>query len=74
MQAAEKLGIKFHDFTEKQLCLVTNMMYSDYCEVAKKINANNMDFFAEMAKAFLKDKDAGAQDKLAAYYEYVVKG
>ena len=51
-----------------------NMMYSDYCEVAKKINANNMDFFAEMAKAFLKDKDAGAQDKLAAYYEYVVKG
>lgn len=51
-----------------------NMMYSDYCEVAKKINANNMDFFAEMAKAFLKDKDAGAQDKLTAYYEYVVKG
>lgn len=51
-----------------------NMMYSDYCEVAKKINANNMDFFAEMAKAFLKDKDAGAPDKLAAYYEYVVKG
>ena len=53
---------------------VLNMMYSDYCEVARKINANNMDFFAEMAKAFLKDKDAGAQDKLAAYYEYVVKG
>ena len=51
-----------------------NMMYSDYCEVAKKINANNMDFFAEMAKAFLKDKDVGAPDKLAAYYEYVVKG
>lgn len=51
-----------------------NMMYSDYSEVAKKINANNMDFFAEMAKAFLQDKDAGAQDKLAAYYEYVVKG
>ena len=51
-----------------------NMMYSDYCEVAKKLSANNMDFFAEMAKAFLKDKDAGSQDKLAAYYEYVVKG
>ena len=51
-----------------------NMMYSDYSEVAKKINANNMDFFAEMAKAFLQDKDTGAQDKLAAYYEYVVRG
>ena len=51
-----------------------NMMYSDYCEVAKKLNVNNMDFFAEMAKSFLKDRDAGAPDKLAAYYEYIVKG
>lgn len=53
---------------------VLNMMYSDFCEVAKKVNANSMDFYAEMAKAFLKDKDVGAQDKLAAYYEYIVKG
>ena len=51
-----------------------NMMYSDYCEVAKKSNVSNMDFFVEMAKAFLQDKDAGAQDKMAAYYEYVVIG
>ncbi len=53
---------------------VLNMMYSDYCEVAKKLNVNNMDFYAGLTQAFLKDKDAGAQDKLAAYYEYVVKG
>lgn len=50
-----------------------NMMYSDYCKVAKKMGVNTMDFYAEMAKAFLDDKDAGADDKLSAYYEYVVK-
>lgn len=51
-----------------------NMMYSDYCKVAKKLGVNTMDFYTEMAKAFLDDRDAGAGDKLSAYYEYVVKG
>lgn len=49
-----------------------NMMYSDYCKVAKKVAANNIDFYVEMAKAFLDDKDA-APHKLGMYYEYVVK-
>ena len=53
---------------------VLNMMYSDYCEVAKKLNVNSMDFYAGLAQAFLKDQDAGAHDKPAAYYEYIVKG
>lgn len=51
-----------------------NMVYSDYAKVAEKINANSMDFYAYMAKAFLEDKDARNQgaEKLARYYEYVV--
>ena len=49
-----------------------NMVYSDYSAVAKKMNVNTMDFYVCMAKAFLDDKDAG-EDKLARYYEYVVK-
>lgn len=57
-----------------QFFAAVNMIYSDYVEVAKKRNLNSMDFYADMAKAFLHDKDAGAEDKLAAYYEYVVKG
>lgn len=49
-----------------------NAMYSDYFTVAKKSNVNNVDFYVNMAKAFLDDKDA-APGKLSAYYEYVVK-
>lgn len=49
-----------------------NMMYSDYCKVAKKNNANTLDFYADMAKAFLDDADA-QPDKLARYHKYVVK-
>lgn len=54
--------------------VVMNMMYSDYCKVAQKLGVNIMDFCVEMTKAFCEDKDAGAEDKVAAYYEYVVKG
>lgn len=57
-----------------EIWVAMNMMYSDYCKVAKKLGVNTMDFYAEMARAFLDDKDAGVPDKLAAYYEYIVKG
>lgn len=50
-----------------------NMIYSDYCGVAKKYNlGDKIDFYAELARAFLDDQDA-QPDKLARYYEFVVK-
>lgn len=49
-----------------------NMVYSDYCKVMKKVNANTVDAYAGLAEAFLNDKDAGP-DKLSRYFEYVVK-
>lgn len=49
-----------------------NMMYSDYNKVARAHGVNNVDFYADMAKAFLDDKDA-ADNKLMAYYECVVR-
>lgn len=52
--------------------VVLNMMYSDYCAVAKKLNVNNLDFYVCMAKAFLNDQDS-IGDKLSAYYTYVVR-
>lgn len=47
-----------------------NMMYSDYCEVAKRMGVDNPDFYGGMAKAFLMDKDAG-KGKIAKYMKHV---
>lgn len=51
-----------------------NMIYSDYSVVAKKLGVNTMDFYIDMARAFLDDRDSGAADKLSAYYYNVVCG
>lgn len=51
--------------------VTVNMMYSDYCGVAKKFGLDTPDFYGHMAKAFLEDKDA-APDKLKNYFEEVV--
>lgn len=59
---------------EKQLefWAVINMMYSDYAETAKKHGVCTIDFFADMAKSWIKDKDA-VEDKTAAYIECCTK-
>lgn len=49
------------------------MIYSDYSNIAKKHGVGgNLEFYVDMAKAFLSDKDA-ASDKLSNYYNYIVK-
>ena len=50
---------------------VLNMMYSDYCKVAHKFGANHQDFYVEMAKAFLEDKDA-VDEKTVIYYDCII--
>ena len=50
-----------------------NMMYSDYYSVAAKYGLDRPEFYADLAKAFLMDKDAGgAEAKMAVYYHGVV--
>lgn len=52
---------------------VLNMMYSDYCKIFKKHGVGDrVDFYADMASAWINDKDADRQKKTAAYYQYVV--
>lgn len=74
---AEKIGINFgkDGFNEKEFCMAVNMMYSDYCKVAKKYVSpdRELHFFAEMAKAFLCDVDApDPSEKLALYFNCIV--
>lgn len=63
----KKLDCEPHEFWAAM-----NMLYSDYGSVAKKFGVDNADFFACLAEAFLDDDDA-IKDKLAAYYECIVK-
>lgn len=49
-----------------------NMLYSDYCKVVKQHGITSVDFYADLAKAFLEDEDA-VEGKLMAYYEYCVE-
>ena len=53
-------------------CLAMNMMYSDYGNVAKELGVSNIDFYVKMAQAFLDDEDS-VHDKLAAYYDSIVR-
>lgn len=75
MHAAEKVGVKFNDFSEKEFCLAVNMMYSDYCKVLKKHLPPEKELIvcAELAKAFLDDADGPEpSEKLALYYYCIV--
>lgn len=75
VQVADKLGIHFKDFDEKELCIATNMLYSDYCTVLVKYIPHDKMLTAcvELAKAFLEDEDAPAgSEKLALYYHCIV--
>ena len=50
-----------------------NVMYSDYYGVAAKYGLDRPEFYADLAKAFLMDKDAGgAEAKMAGYYHGIV--
>lgn len=46
------------------------MMYSDYCKVARAYSADNPNFYADLAAAFLHDEDAAA-GKLVRYWECI---
>lgn len=50
-----------------------NMMYSDYCMVARSYSADNQNFYADMAAAFLRDKDA-VPGKIVKYLDVIVDG
>lgn len=63
-----------NDCKPEDFWISMNMMYSDYQGVAKKYGIDKPEFYADMARGFLMDKDSKqGREKLEAYYEYVVK-
>lgn len=74
MQAARQIGVNPEEYGNEHIFgLVMNMMYSDYCAVAKKFGLDRPDFYAELAKAFLNDKDFGGEpeEKVWLYYKCI---
>ena len=57
-QAKQIMDQQGYSGDEVDFFVAINMMYSDYCKVAKRNNCGTTEFYAAMAKAFLDDKDA----------------
>lgn len=69
VQAAEKVGIRFNEFDEKDLALIMNMFYSDYGQVFRKYGVDKPEFYADIAKAYFDDPDGpDPDDKLSRQY------
>lgn len=71
-QTKQMMKQKDIDCDETEFYAVLNAMYSDFSGVAQKHGVHKQDFYLDLAKAFLEDKDA-VKDKAAAYYLYIVK-
>lgn len=69
---AKKMGMPTEGKKLIEFYAVINAMYSDYYKVAEKFDLVEDDFFAELAKAFIEDKDA-VKDKVAVYYDCIVE-
>ena len=71
---AEGMGIQEHEIPHWAWGVTMNMMYSDYHDVAVRYGVNRPEFYADLAKAFLLDKDGpGPEKKLMEYYEHIAK-
>ena len=72
-EAAKSAGVVMEHVTPEEWNIAMNMVYSDYCGVATKYGCSKVEFYADLAKAFLFDKDGpGPEAKLAAYYYGIV--
>lgn len=70
---AQKHGITGDGAKLIEFYAAMNAMYSGYAEVAKRYGlADKPDYFADLAKAFVFDKNA-MPGKMAEYYRHIVK-
>ena len=75
MSVADRIGVKFEGYNEAEFCLVTNVMYSDYCKTLKKYVGTEklLECCAELARDFLEDEDGPEpSDKVMLYYHCIV--
>lgn len=69
-QYASNFGVQGDEVVE--FFAVMNALATDYGKVARKHGVDKIDFWADLAKAFMHDKDA-VPDKVRIYYECIAK-
>ena len=77
-EAAEKMRLSYDGYDESDVCLVANMLYSDFGKTLKHIIPSDKEayYYVALAKDFLEDDDSNTEgsEKVAAYYHFVVNG
>lgn len=69
----EQYGVMWSEVSKCTWYAALNMIYSDYCKVAKKYGVDSLEYYIDMTKAFLFDKDSVAPDKkISEYYDHIV--
>lgn len=71
-QTSQVMRQKGIDCNPAEWYAIMNAVWSDYGKIAEKYGVDKVDFWADLTKAWLMDKDAHA-DKAALYYECIVK-
>lgn len=78
MEPIEKMRLSFDSYSESDVCLTANMLYSDFGKTLKHIIPQDKEpyYYTALAKDFLEDDDSGVEgsEKLAAYYHFIVNG
>ena len=75
-QTVRNMGINLIQYGGPEVfTMAVNMMYADYCAVAKKFGVDRLEYYAELAKAFLHDKDfkGEPEEKLWLYYKCIAE-
>lgn len=73
IRKAEDMGIKFKDYSEEELYVVTLMLFSDY---KKTVGVSSPEMYIALARDWFEDDDAelNGSEKLSAYYYTIVCG
>ena len=71
LQTAQRMGVTFDEYSEKEFYTWFCVFYSDYCVAAKKyiMPDKELPYYIDMTRAFFEDSDASCgSEKLAMYY------
>lgn len=78
LSVAGKMRFSYEDYNESDVYLMTNVLYSDFCNSFKSLMQPEKEIYhwVSAAKDFLEDDDANltGSEKIVSYYYNIVRG